>query len=105
VRTDRVRGIACAVLQSDDPGRLARRWGGILQRAPEQGEGGWRIALGNASLRFVAATDGRGEGLAGIEIEVADAQAITGAATACGFAAGSNGAVIGGIRFTWRTRP
>lgn len=102
VHTGRVRSITGAVLQGEDPARLARRWGEILQRPPQPDGDAWCLALDNAALRFVAATDGRGEGLAAIELEVADAPAIIDAAAARGCRADDGGVAIGGVRFTWR---
>ena len=63
-RTDLVAGIAAAEIQSPDPDRLAARWSEILQ-VPVDGN---EIALDNATLRFVEATDGRGEGLGGLDL-------------------------------------
>lgn len=102
VRTGRVRAITGAVLQGADPARLARRWGEILQRTPQQDARGWHLALDNATLRFVAATDGRGEGLAEITIDAADPQAVEQAASARGCAVGTQGVALGGVLFRWR---
>jgi hypothetical protein len=69
-RSPTVRGITAAELQSDAPDELAARWSAILDR-PVSGEGDPpTITLDNATLRFVAATDGRGEGLGGIDVDV-----------------------------------
>ncbi|MEO6157575.1 MAG: hypothetical protein ABIQ39_08080, partial [Ilumatobacteraceae bacterium] len=66
-RTDVVSGITVAFLQSDDPRRLAARWGHLLDvPIDELGAHEFSLDLDNASLRFVNATDGRGEGLAGL---------------------------------------
>jgi hypothetical protein len=72
-RTDVVTGIAAAEVQSPDPQRLAARWSEILERpvehaAAERGDVVATIQLDNATLRFVEATDGRGEGLGGIDL-------------------------------------
>jgi Glyoxalase-like domain len=56
--------IVGATVQSDDPAALAARWSAIL-RCPVRNNA---IALDHGTIRFVPATDGRGEGLAGIEI-------------------------------------
>lgn len=100
VRTGRVRGIGGAVLQSARPGSLAARWSGILQRPAERaGRGSWRLALDNATLRFVPDTDGRGDGLAGIELEVADAAAIRKTAAERGGLHADGTVAVGGVRF------
>jgi hypothetical protein len=60
--------IVAAELQSADPAALAGRWSAILRRAVREAGGVPVIDLDLGSLRFVAATDGRGEGLGGIDI-------------------------------------
>ena len=104
-RGARVNGMAGAVLQSDEPERLARRWGEILQRPPSRDGDGWRLLLDNAHLRFVAATDGRGDGLAGIDVEAADAEAIIETAAARGCAVEAGSVILGGVRFGLRAPP
>ena len=52
---------------------------------------------------FVEARDGRGEGLAGIDLEVTDPQSITAAATACGCAWDGDAVMVGGVRFSLQT--
>ena len=102
VRTERVKAVTGAVLQSDDPARLAQRWGQILQR-PARRAGNdsleWRVPVDNATLRFVAMTDGRGEGLAGIDLAVADVPTIINAATARGCTTGASSVQVGGVVF------
>ena len=68
-RDDVSRALVGAELQSDDPDGFAALWSKLLGRpvGPDR-----TIALSNATLRFVAAVDGRGRGLGGIDIEVAD---------------------------------
>jgi hypothetical protein len=67
-RTDAVTGIAAAEIQSPDPERLATRWSEILERPLDALGRSFTIELDNATLRFVEATDGRGEGLGGIDV-------------------------------------
>jgi hypothetical protein len=70
-RTGVVTGIVAAEIQSDEPDVLATRWSNILDRpVVTDDEGRATVALDNATLRFVAAQDGRGEGLAGIDVAV-----------------------------------
>lgn len=66
---DKVR-IVAAELQSPDPERLAERWSDILRRAVWDVEGVPTLKLDLGTLRFVPATDGRGEGLGGIDIRI-----------------------------------
>jgi hypothetical protein len=73
VKSDVTRELAGAELQGADPRALAERWGQVLGCTPQRGEdGAWRLALEQGSLRFVAARDGRGEGVSGIDLHVAD---------------------------------
>ena len=75
-KTDVVSGIIAAEIQADDPAALAARWSSILDRDVRAGvDGHPTIDLDNASLRFVAITDGRGEGLGGIDVAVGAANA------------------------------
>ena len=62
--------IVAAELQSDDPVRLAGRWSEILQRKVSDADGMPTIELDLGVLRFVPATDGRGEGLGGIDVKI-----------------------------------
>jgi hypothetical protein len=74
VRTDIVTDMIGAELQSDDPAGLAARWGSILDITPKTGNDGAAILqLDNATLRFTAVTDGRGEGLGGVALKMASA--------------------------------
>ena len=67
---DEAETIVAAELQSDDPARLAARWSEILRRPVRDAGGVTAIDLDRGSLRFVPATDGRGEGLGGIDVKL-----------------------------------
>ena len=70
------RRIAGVELQSADPRALARRWAEVLGRVEEDDERGVPIvALDGGHLRFVAAGDGRGDGIACIRLAVHDPDA------------------------------
>jgi hypothetical protein len=97
-RTERVQNIVGAELQSPDPERLARRWSDILGRPAQDG----RIALDHGELRFVAARDGRPEGLGGIDLAVADRAAILDDAASLGLAATADSVTFCGTRFYLR---
>ncbi len=62
--------IVAAELQSADPGRLAARWCQILRRPLRDAAGVPTIDLDLGALRFVPATDGRGESLGGIDVKI-----------------------------------
>jgi hypothetical protein len=68
IRTDLVSAITAAEIQCEDPERVASRWSEIVEIERADADGVPTIPLENASLRFVQATDGRGEGLAGIDV-------------------------------------
>ena len=95
-RTDRVRGIAAAEIQSPDPRGLAERWSELLER-PVSGDG--TIKLDNAWLRFVEATDGRGEGLGGVDLLSTDRAAVVETAAARGLVGTDGEVLLGGVRF------
>lgn len=81
IRTEVTRALLAAELQSPDPEALARRWSTILERPVTRGAGGdAEIVLDLGRLRFVAESDGRGEGLAAIELAIADHAAVRAAA-------------------------
>jgi hypothetical protein len=81
-----IQAMTAAELQSEDPERLAHRWSEMIERPVCMQDGQRVIVLDDATLRFVEATDGRGEGLAGLDL-------------VCGEPARRGLALIGGIRF------
>jgi len=99
VRTELAQSVAAAVLQSDDPERLARRWGQVLQRPVAKAEDGFELAVDNALLRFVPVRDGRGEGLGGIDVRATSPQRVRERAQARGLAVDGDCVHIGGVRF------
>lgn len=102
VTMERVTGLAGAVLQGADPAALAAQWSRILQRPVLADGDGHRLSVDNATLRFVLETDGRGEGLAGIAVQVRDAraaEAIRATARARGATADAQGVTLCGVRF------
>jgi hypothetical protein len=100
IRTDRVSAMTAAELQSDDPDALAARWGGILDVTPQPITDGVTILpLENAVLRFVLATDGRGEGLGEVDLHVSDRDAILAAAKARNCPIDGDVVIVCGTRF------
>ncbi len=59
-------------MQGDDPVSLAELWGNVSGLPVERDGSALNIVFNNVTLRFVEATDGRGNGLGGIDIAVAD---------------------------------
>jgi len=72
-RTDVVDAIVAAEIQSPDPDGLAQRWGAILDTPVTKDDAGTvALELDNATLRFVPDSDGRGEGLGGIDLRAVE---------------------------------
>lgn len=85
VRTDLVSAISAAELQSPEPEALAARWAAMAEiDVTRDGAGNPIVQLDNAALRFVEATDGRGEGLGGIDVTTVDRDAVLAGAKARG---------------------
>jgi hypothetical protein len=99
-RADVVTAFKAVEMQSADPRGLAERWSSIAE-IPLRNDSRGRIEmpLDNASVRFVAATDGRGEGLGGIDIVAADRKRLLATAASRGYAAGDDQVMICGTRF------
>lgn len=72
VRTGTSVAVVGGELQGDDPTDMAARWAKVLGCQAVAMEGGWRIALEGGELRFVTASDGRGEGLGAFDVAVHD---------------------------------
>lgn len=73
VHTDVTRGIAGIAIQAPRPEALADRWSRILGRPLTEGKAGEaRIALDGGFIDFEKETDGRGEGLSRIVLDLAD---------------------------------
>jgi hypothetical protein len=73
-------GIIAAEIQSDTPETVAERWAALLDRPSHAVPQGCAIDLDLGTLRFVRATDGRGEGLGGIDVRIPGRTAIIGEA-------------------------
>ena len=95
-----VRSMIGAELQSDDPERLARRWSEVMELPLTRDDRRHPvITLDDARLRFVPATDGRGEGLCGLELSCADKGRVLASAGAKGLAAEGDAVLACGMRF------
>lgn len=100
IRQEKVDGIAAAEVQSPDPAAVADRWGKILDLSVETDDAGNpALVLDNATIRFVPAEDGRGEGLGGIDVVAVDKEAVLEAAEQRGVRQGDDTIMMGGIRF------
>jgi hypothetical protein len=100
VRTDVVKVYQAVELQSADPRGLAERWSNIAEIPLRKDSlGRFDMPLDNASVRFVEAHDGRGDGLGGIDILVNDRQRLLQAAQGRGRRVSDDQVMICGTRF------
>ncbi len=82
-RTDLVSGISAAEIQSPEPEPLAQRWADMAEvELGADAAGNPQFEMENATVRFVQDQDGRGEGLAGIDVVTEDRDAILAGARA-----------------------
>ena len=101
VRTDLVECISAAELQSPEPQALAQRWSDMAEiDLGSDANGNPIIDLDNATLRFVEETDGRGEGLGGIDVKVNDRAAVLAAAKARDCYVSDSEVAVAGLRVT-----
>jgi len=80
VDTRTTQGIRGVELQGPDPEALAKHWSQVMGIELSEHEGLPCLRLANAHVRFVAAQDGRGPGLSGVDLAVADRVAVLRAA-------------------------
>ena len=99
-RTEVVSTYKAVELQATDPKGLAERWSSIAGVALRiDARGRFEMPLDNASVRFVEATDGRGEGLGGIDIAAVDRKRVLETAQARGCRVADDQVMICGTRF------
>lgn len=100
VRTDVVSAITAAEIQAAKPEALAARWGEITQiDVTRDEEERPTLVLENATIRFVAENDGRGEGLGGIDIAASDSGRALATARERGCLSDEGAILVGGLRF------
>ncbi len=100
IRRDVVSALKGVEVQADDPVQLAERWSAIAGiELRKDGAGALEIPLKNAVIRFVKATDGRGEGLGGIDVEAVDSIGVLKAAKDRGLKVSDTRVMICGVRF------
>ena len=100
VRNDVTTALLAAELQSPDPAALAARWGEIVERpVTRSADGDAEITLDLGAIRFVRDTDGRGEGLSGVDLQVANRRYISNAATRHGCRLDGDAVIMCGTRF------
>ena len=90
---------AAVELQGPDPVGLAELWGKVAGLPVRRDGSVLHMALNNVDVRFVAAEDGRGYGLGGLDLKVRDAAGIKARAQARGCAVGEDQVTVCGVRF------
>ena len=93
--TDRVDGILAAELQCDDTEAVAKKWSDIAE-IPLDEE--LNLELDNASLRFIPCSDGRPEGLGGLDLSAPGKLEILQTADSLGLQTGDSQVQICGMR-------
>jgi hypothetical protein len=79
---------------------MAQRWADIAGIPLQQdAHGRLSLPLENANLRFVEATDGRGDGLGGVDLVVTDIQGLLTAAERRGRRVSDDQVEVCGVRF------
>lgn len=90
---------AAVELQDPDPVGLAELWGNVAGLPVSRDGATLHMALNNVDIRFVEATDGRGAGLGGLDLKVADRDRILAAARERGAYVSDERVDVCGIRF------
>ena len=100
-RTGTTAAISGVELESPDPEGLAARWGRVLGLEPERHEDQLRISLPRGG-RLAFVTSEGGEGVAGVELALADRATFEARARARGVLGADGAATIAGTRFFQR---
>lgn len=95
VRTDVVKAITGVEIQSPEPDALAKRWSEILELPARNNT----ISVDNATIRFVKETDGRGEGLSGLDLAATNKKRALDGAEKLGRRVGDDTVLVCGVRF------
>ena len=90
---------AAVELQGPDPAGLAELWGTVAGLPITRDGGVLRMALNNVDIRFVEDRDGRGYGLGGLDLKVADRDRILAKAKERGVYVKDNRVDVCGVRF------
>ena len=86
-------------LQGTDPVEIADIWSKVIGAALELRDGAPTLDLNNVSIRFVEAKDGRGDGLGGLDLKVANRDRILASAKERGCYVSDEQVDICGTRF------
>lgn len=87
-------------MQGDDPVPMAQKWSGLSGIDLGENEAGDKtLELANATIRFVKATDGRGDGLGGLDVSATNKDDALTKARSRNLAVEGNQIIICGTRF------
>ncbi len=99
VNTTRTRRLLAVELQAEHPEAMAARWSAVLGVAvTRDAKQRAQLVFDNLPIRFVAATDGRGNGVGALDVETADREAILKAAETRGLRRGDDQVEVCGVR-------
>ena len=94
--------ITAVDIQADDPEVIATNWSAAFGKNFQLNGDVLRMPLDEGELRFLEATDGRGDGVAAVEFSVTDETAIRAAAGKYGLGWVGNEITVCGTRFRFR---
>lgn len=101
-RAVNVSAISAVDIQGAEPESLARKWSKALDRSARTVPGGFVIELDEGQVNFHEATDGRGDGVSGVEFEVADGAAVRTAAQELGLLWEDDSVMVCGTRLRFK---
>ena len=98
-RTNVLTAMVAAEIQTSDPKALADTWGAAFGREIVEQDGVPALPMDDAVVRFVPITDGRGEGLGGLDLAVKDRDHVVAAAKRRGCTVDGDIVMVCGMRF------
>ncbi len=98
-RSDNATGIRAVSIQSRAPGKLAERWGELLQGEVAMADDGPEVRLARGVIRFVDPVDEDGTGVVGIDIAMRDRGKALEKARQLGLPVSGHTVRIGGVDF------
>ena len=101
-KSSNVGGITAVDVQSDDPKAIATKWAAAFGATLESTGNVLLMPLDDGHIRFVEASDGRGDGVGAVEFSVTDRSAIISAAENHKLSWSGNEVMVCGTRFRFR---
>ena len=97
--TEIIEAIVGAEIQTPEPGRLAAQWADRLQQTLDQNHDNPTILTADGPIRFVVPSDGRPEGLGGIDVKASDPVSLLRSAEEFGLRCEGHTIEVCGLRF------